>query len=345
MRLRLDIYRHAGSDGRRRAAAGRDPGPRRRLVRRLPLRAGHPAAQPPRRARLDRLQHRLPAQPARRRCRTRSSTSSGRSPGSASNAGELGIDPGRDLHHRRLRRRAPDRARGADRERPRLPARLRGRRHLARGRGPLLRRLRPDQRERPLLPGAAGAGCSSRSSSSAAGRRRGAVPRRLAALPRPRRRAPVHGHPRRARHARPGRRRARLRRASWPRLGQRRPLHRAARRRARLRPLALGPDRADRRGDRPLPDRVTARLAPTLPRNRRQRRRARDRWSRLPEALQRTDKAPTEPCAEAATRHTRRTHRYGPPNRSSSTRSAPPAARARSTARCTRPSPSTSSSA
>ena len=47
------------------------------------------------------------------------------------NADEYNVDPQPHLHHRRLRRRPPHRAHSAHRQRPRLPARLRGRRHPA----------------------------------------------------------------------------------------------------------------------------------------------------------------------------------------------------------------------
>ena len=50
--------------------------------------------------------------------------------------------------HRRLGRRPPGRAGGPDPQRPRVPARLRGRRHRAAGRGAVLRRLRPGRRHR-----------------------------------------------------------------------------------------------------------------------------------------------------------------------------------------------------
>ncbi len=98
--------------------------------------------------------------------------------------------PGRDRDHGRLRRRASDRARRADRERPRLPARLRGRRHEPDRRRPLLRRLRPDQRLRPLLPAAAGVGLREGASSSSRSRatRSSTGPPRRAGGSRPRRR-------------------------------------------------------------------------------------------------------------------------------------------------------------
>ena len=58
----LDVYRSEAPGGW--PKAGDRPGPRRRLDPRLARRAGHPAAEPPRRQRLGRLQRRLPAQPA-----------------------------------------------------------------------------------------------------------------------------------------------------------------------------------------------------------------------------------------------------------------------------------------
>ena len=60
-------------------------------------------------------------------------------------AGSYGVD----LHHRRLRRRPPQRPRGAERKRPGASAGLRRRRHLGRGRRPLLRRLRLPRRGAP----------------------------------------------------------------------------------------------------------------------------------------------------------------------------------------------------
>ena len=136
------------------AAPRRDPGPRRRLDRRQPRRAGHPAAQPPRRQRLGRLQRRLPAEPARDLPRPHRRRQARDRLGPRARARVRGR-PRLHLHHRWLGRRSPHGARGADGQRPRLPAGLRGRRHVGRGRGSVLRRLRPDRRRRRLLPGAA----------------------------------------------------------------------------------------------------------------------------------------------------------------------------------------------
>ena len=232
--LRLDVYlpTRAGE----RAAPGHRPGARRRLDRRQPLGAGHPAAQPPRQhgwvgfnidyrlspqatfpdhvvdvKRGDRLGPR-----ARGRVRRR---------------------PGLHLHHRRLGRRSPVRARGADRRRPEPAARVRGRRHLA---WPPRSRSTASTTS-PTPRACTTASCSSGCSSSSSSRRSleedpELLPRRLADLARACRRAAVLRPPRRPRHARPGRRRAPVRRRAARRLARAGPLRRARRGRARLRP-------------------------------------------------------------------------------------------------------------
>ena len=172
-------------------------------------RAGHPAAQPPRQLRLGRLQHRLPAQPAGDLPRPHRRRQAGDRLGARARR-RVRRRPGLRLHHRRLGRRPPARAGGADRRRPRLPARLRGRRHLGRRRGAVLRRLRPHQRRRRLLPASCASGCSSATCSR---RRFADEPERFrAASPTYRVHAdapPFLRPPRRPRHAGPGRGRAR----------------------------------------------------------------------------------------------------------------------------------------
>ena len=72
------------------------------------------------------------------------------------NIAEYGGDPGLRRDHRRLGRRTPERAGGAHRESPRVPAGLRGRGHLRAGRGAVLRRLRFHQLAGPRDGGGAG---------------------------------------------------------------------------------------------------------------------------------------------------------------------------------------------
>ena len=95
---------------RRPAAPRGDPGARRRLAGRVALRAGHPAAQPPRLNRLGRLQHRLPAEPAGDVPRPHRRRQAGDRLGPRER-GRPRHRPRDDLHHRRLGRRTPDCAR------------------------------------------------------------------------------------------------------------------------------------------------------------------------------------------------------------------------------------------
>ena len=121
---------YTAADGRRSSStstARREPTASRRpailqihgggWVDRRQARAGPPAAEPPGRQRLGRLQRQLPAQPAAPRCPTTSSTSSARSPGSASTPTSTASTP-TSSRHRRLGRRPPHRADGAHRQRP-----------------------------------------------------------------------------------------------------------------------------------------------------------------------------------------------------------------------------------
>ena len=92
------------------------------------------------------------------------------------------------------------------------------------------------------------------------------LPRGLTHPPRPRRRAAVPGLPRRARHARPARGRARLRPQRLEATSESEvALRRAPRRRARLRPVPLAAHRAGGRGHRAVPahrGRAAARRTP-----------------------------------------------------------------------------------
>ena len=109
-------------------------------------------------------------------------------------------------HHRRLGRRPPRRAGGAHRQRPGVPAGLRGRRHLGPGGDPALRRLRLRRLDRPAqrraaprrVPGAA-------HPAEALGRLTRRLRGRLAHPADHRRRARLLRAARQARHAGPGR--------------------------------------------------------------------------------------------------------------------------------------------
>ena len=197
------------SRGRRRSALrpGDRPGPRRRLDRRHPLRAGDPAAQPPRRPRLGRLQHRLPAQPGGDLPRPRGRRQAGDRLGSRARR-RVRRRPGLHLHHRRLGGRAPVRARGADRRRPGLPARVRGRRHLGRRRGARSTASTTSPTPRATTTTSCAWVLEELVFKARLEDEPRALPRRFADLPRARRRAAVLRPARRPRHARPGRRRA-----------------------------------------------------------------------------------------------------------------------------------------
>ena len=82
-----------------------------------------------------------------------------------------------------------------------------------------------------------------------------ALPGRVADLPGARGRAALPRHPRRAGHPRPGRGRPALRRAAEGRFARAGPLRGAARGGARVRHLAVGANRADLGGHRPIPHR------------------------------------------------------------------------------------------
>ena len=120
--------------GRPARRARRSADPRRRLGHRRQARAGPPAAQPHGRPGLGRLQRQLPAQPGRPRSPTTSRPQAGARLDPRARR-RVRHRPRLRLRHRRLGRRPPHRADRAHRQRPRVPAGLRGRRHVG-GRPP-----------------------------------------------------------------------------------------------------------------------------------------------------------------------------------------------------------------
>ena len=136
--IRLDVYRRKD---RPTGLSDAPPDPRRRVDPRQQERAGHPAHARARVARLGLRQRQLPPEPARDVPR------SARRPEARDRVDSrarrrVRREPGLPRGDRRLRRRAPRVARRAHGQLPRVPARLRGRRHLGARLRALLRRLR-----------------------------------------------------------------------------------------------------------------------------------------------------------------------------------------------------------
>ena len=247
----LDVYRQRDADLTRRPGAAARA--RRRVVDRRQGAPGHPADAAHGRPRLGVRDDQLPPQPTRPVPRPHRRREAGHRLGPRARSG-VRCRPVLRRGHRRVGRRAPRGARRTDARRPGVPARVRGRGHVAAGGGAALRRLRlrrgnrgtgRDRDARPVpraegdVPGPRERAGGVRAGLSPAARQ----PGRPAVLrdPRP---------PRLARRRRPG---PPVRHgAAWRLAGAGR-VRRAARHPARLRRLPVHPLGARRPRRRPLP--------------------------------------------------------------------------------------------
>ncbi len=261
----LDVYLPGRGRGPQRAGAA--AGARRRLDDRQQGPAGHPADAAHGRQGLGLRGDQLPARSARPVPGARHRREAGDRLDPRAHRG-VRRQPRLHRHHRRLGRRPPRRAGRADRRRPGVPARLRGRRHLGPGGDPPLRRLRLRRLDRPAQRRAAarrvpGAADPAEDLGRLARRLRGRLARSCGSpRTRPTSSCSTASTTRWSRSTRPGCSSSSLR----AHLEAHRRVRRAARRPARVRRLPVDPVRPRRPRDRPLPALALEQLARRRPR-------------------------------------------------------------------------------